>query len=103
MTIEDLDKIDLIGNADGALILVAIDLGNLDGDARLGTLLRKLDSYRKALGSKQFREEHPNWRTASIKVTCAVAPTEAMKEVEAITAGSPEELIAVPVEYELIE
>jgi hypothetical protein len=103
MTIEEHDCIDILGTSKDGPDWVIVDPGNLSEHERLAALNEKLKAYRRALLSEVFQVEHPKWRNASIKVGCAVEPTEAMKRVIQVELA-PErcEFLAVPVTYEFI-
>ena len=54
MTIEDLDRFDILGTSDNGPLLIAVDPGTLPGTQRLAALERKLEVYQSALAHPEF-------------------------------------------------
>lgn len=103
MTIEDLDRFDILGTSDNGPLLIAVDPGTLPDSQRLAALGRKLEVYQNALAHPEFQQQHPKWFQATVKVTCAVEPTDAMKAMQTLTIQHPQRgTVTIPVVYETV-
>jgi hypothetical protein len=105
MPLEDLSVIDMMFRKDGRLVLVITDSGVTSDPAQRERLMKaKLNLYAHALAQDEFQQEHPDFRTAKIRVTCAAAPEESLRAIAGVKVSPQQgESFQVPIEFHYLE
>ena len=103
MTIEDLDKIDLISHGEKGVQLIIVDSGNLPPEQRLEKFKDKLAVYMHYINTPGYREAYPSWRNTSIKLSSAVIATNEMQAIKELPVPiDGEDPLITPVLYETV-
>jgi hypothetical protein len=98
MSLRNATSIDLVTRfpgEPGRVALVIVDGGEIPDDLeREAALHRKLQTYLRFVGSGQFAQAFPILANAelSVEVVCSTAPTERMRQIEAVRHSHQTEL-----------
>jgi hypothetical protein len=104
MPLENPNAIDIVASEDGTPLLVITDSGATSNpEQRHALFLAKLAAYAAALRDKKFQQKVPDYRRAKIQLVAAKPPSEAMRQVSAITVQPDgEEPFEVPVNFKVL-
>ena len=106
MTLEEPNKIDIIGKTKEGKIFLAIVEAELtaDQDERFQKLITKIKTYANYIMGDDFKKKYPNTKPKDvvIKVVCNNEPSDQMKQIENIgPKGDIENRISVV--YEIMK